>query len=81
MIHLRLFVQQNPLIVLLLFTVLAAIFATEAVRNCENIVCPEDDEPVCAKPIKGPGAPTTFMNSCLITVAECNNLNSEYKNL
>lgn len=60
------------------FSVLAAIFATEAMRNCESIVCPEEEDPVCAKQIKG-GAETTFLNSCLITLAECQSLHSEYK--
>lgn len=47
-------------------------------RNCESIVCPEEEDPVCAKQIKG-GSETTFLNSCLITVAECQSLHSEYK--
>ncbi|CAO1409046.1 unnamed protein product [Diamesa serratosioi] len=47
-------------------------------RNCRGIVCPEKEDLVCAKPIKG-GVPTTFMNSCLVTVAECNTMNNGKK--
>lgn len=51
-------------------SVLAAFFAMIVADECDDIACPYNYDPICAKPKSG-GKAVTFGNQCAIKQYEC----------
>lgn len=56
----------------------AVLTFAQAEEKCEDIVCPYNYTPVCAKPLSGGGKPATFGNECGVRAYECQSKTSAY---